>query len=113
MTPGGYLPLNRQSFAGRIPVCCVMTRPRRLRRLSVVISEQAAKPLATCDASLGPSISLCWDNQLVLETLMVSLDMVVLNVLAHRRAKMILSQQNHPIEALVLDGTNKTLRVGV
>ena len=52
-------------------------------------------------------------DDLVVEALMVALQMVMCDVVSNNGAKMVLSQQNHLIEALILDRTNKAFRVRI
>ena len=87
--------------------------PRASSSLSIVISEHSAKTLSTPDAILGPATFLHWEDQLVVETLVIPLQMVMFDVRVNNRAKMILSEGNHPVEAFIFYRSNKTLGVRV
>ena len=80
--------------------------------------EQAAEPLAPND----PAVCVGWfgrsDDQPVLDTLVISLAMVVLDELGDHVPKVSLAERHDPIEALTPDGerTNrsaKALRSGL
>jgi hypothetical protein len=52
-------------------------------------------------------------NQLVAESLVIALNVVMLRIFAHGFAKVTLAQRNNLFEALRLDGANESLGVGV
>ena len=68
----------------------------------------ATAPMASANRSVAIG-SREWLNQLVADSLMVSLDMAVGHGLGYRAPKMPLPQQDHAIEALFLiDRTNRS-----
>ena len=68
----------------------------RSRRVSIVISERSAETLSTSDATVGPLRFPDRADELVIETLMIPLQMIMGDESADTRAEMILSQGNHP-----------------
>ena len=89
------------------------TRWLRLRCLPIIISENPAKTFPTLNAPISAGTVGHFGDQPVVETLVISFQMVMGDVSANGRAKMILSERNDPVEALVLYRTNKPLRVSV
>ena len=65
------------------------------------------------NATFGSEPRAQGDNQLVVEALVVPLQMVMRDVSANNRMKMILSKYNDLVEAFIFYRANKTLRVGV
>ena len=87
------------------------TRPLRLHCFPKVISENSAKALPTLNAPLSAGTVGHFADQPVVETLVISFQMVMSDVSANGRAKMILSERNDPVETIVFYRTNKTLCV--
>ncbi len=85
----------------------------RLRCLTIVVSENPAKAFPTLNAPLIAGPVGHFGDQPVAETLVISFKLVMGDVSANGRAKMILSERNDPVETLVLYRTNKPLRVSV
>ena len=85
----------------------------RLRCVPIIISENAAKTFPALNAPISAGTVGQFGDQPVVETLVISFQMVMGDVSANGRAKMILAERNNPVETLVLYRTNKTLRVSV
>ena len=99
--------------SGSLRSSAVKTRPLSLRCFPKVISENPAKTFPTLNAHLNAATVGHFADQPVVETLVISFQMVMSDVSANGRAKMILSERNDPVETLVFYRTNKTLRVSV
>ncbi len=99
--------------SGSLRSSAVKTRPLRLRCFPKVISENPAKSFPTPNAPLSAGTVRHFADQPVVETLVISFQMVMSDVSANGRAKMILSERNDPVETLVFYRTNKPLRVRV
>src|SRR5262245_30814232 len=52
-------------------------------------------------------------DQRVLEPLMIPLTMIMMDELRHGPSEVALAERNQPVEALLLDGSDKTLRVRI
>ncbi len=102
--------------------------PSRFWKPSIFGRENAAAPLTLpadnnigesrqdapdTERSLSAGSVVHFGDQPVVETLVISFQMVMGDVSANGRAKMILSERNDPVEALVFYRTNKPLRVSV
>ncbi len=57
---------------------------RRLRRVAVVVAQQAAQPFAALHGPARPSDFLATVDELVLQSLVIPLGVVVLQELPHR-----------------------------
>jgi hypothetical protein len=75
-------------------------------RGTVVIVQHATNPLTAANTSLAIG-SLERLNQLVTDALVVPLSMVVGYELGNRASKMSLPEEDHTLEALLLDGPNE------
>ena len=64
----------------------------------------AAQPAVTCDASLTSN------GQLVAETLMWPLDVIVRDIFGNQHAQMSLAKRHHMIQTLGLDRQNEATR---
>jgi hypothetical protein len=84
---------------------------RRLRS-TVVIVQHATNPLTAANAA-SAICSLERLNQLVTDALVVPLGMVVDYELGNRASKMSFPEQDHPLQALLLDRPNESLCVRV
>lgn len=90
------------------------SRRRRLsRRLAVVVSQDAAQPLAAFDLAAGSANFLARLDQLVVEPLVIALQVVVLQVLIDRLAQRRLAEKNYSRQTFVLDRPHKALEVRV
>src|SRR5689334_14770506 len=78
--------------------------------------EQPAKPFAPHDATVSVVVA-CSDElggeAAVANTLMISLPVVVLDILADDLSQMPLAQRDHLAQALLLDRSHEALRVSV
>ena len=108
----GFLRTHHR-VSGSLRSSAVRTRPLRLCCFPKVISENPAKTFPTLNAPLNAGTVGHFADQPVVETLVISFHMVMSDVSANGRAKMILSERNDPVETLVFYRTNKTLRVSV
>ena len=92
--------------------CCPEIRRRGSRGLAVVEAEKTAKTFPTVDLS-NAIRRLRGHNQLVVESLMVSLLVIVLRVLKDRAPQMGLAQRNQAVQAFRLNRKHKSLRESV
>ena len=74
------------------------TRPLRLRCFPIIISEYPAKTFPTLNAPISAGTVGQFGDQPVVETLVISFQMVMDDVSANGRAEMILSERNDPVE---------------
>jgi len=81
------------------------------RRARVVI-EEPAKTLPPTNAA-DRSHRGCAFDQFVTKALVIALAVVVLDELRDRPAEMTFAEQDHPVQALVLDGAHKALGIGI
>ena len=82
------------------------------RRFPMVIPQQAANPFAALDLALCPANFLTWINQLIAQSLMVSLGVIMFQELADSGAKHLLAEENHFQETLSLDTFHEPFDVG-
>ncbi len=81
------------------------------QRPSIVVLEDTAQSFSTLDAAVNVEFVPAILGQLVLETLVVTLEVIVLRVLLHGRPKVALAEWDDLGQTLGLDGTNEPLRV--
>lgn len=82
-----------------------------LRRSSVVVFEQSAQALAADDPAVGTSNRILGLNDFVLEPLMISFGVKVLDVFRHGMAKHLLAEEDYFFQALRLDRPDPSLGV--
>ena len=85
--------------------------PEILRGFAMIIVEQAAQPPATADAAMTTSDAIVRFDQPVTEALMVELFMIMKNELGDGAAQRLLTEEDHPIQAL--DRQNEPFHVSV
>ncbi len=66
------------------------------RRVAVIVSQEAAESLATFDLALRLADFLTWINQLIAQSLMVPLSVIMFQELAGSRAKRRLAEEDEP-----------------
>ena len=74
-----------------------------LRRVSMVVTEHPAESLPTAHAPEGPRAAGQWRDDRIAKSLVIPLRMVVSDVLADRASQEVLTEEDHPVEALRLD----------
>jgi len=85
--------LQDHRVSGSLRSSAVKTRPLRLRCFPKVISENPAKTFPTLNAPLNAGTVGHFAGQPVVETLVISFQMIMSDVSANGRAKMILSER--------------------
>lgn len=83
--------------------------PGDSRGHSVVESEQPAEPFTPADGADGSDRRVGWEGDHVIEALVVSLAVVVLDKVADDAAQMAFTEGDDVPEAFVLDRANKRL----
>jgi hypothetical protein len=83
------------------------------RRPSIVVLENTAESFPTLDAAVNVEFVPPILDQLVLETLVITLKVIVLRVFLHGRPKVALAEWDDLGQTLGLDGANESLRVGI
>ena len=79
----------------------------------MIIVEQAAQPPATADAAMTSSDAIVRFDQPGSEALMVALSVIMKNELGDGAAQRLLTEEDHPIQALALERQNKPFDVSV
>ncbi len=79
----------------------------------MIEAQHSAESLAASHCSGCPGRSAIQLDQLVVETLVVPLPVVVLGELMERPVQRVLAEEDHAIQALFLDGANEPLGVGI
>ena len=79
----------------------------------MVISQQAAEALAAGDLALVVADVVFRCDELVVETLVISLLMIVLDVLLDSVSQRVLAEKDYAVETFLLDRSHKPLGVGV
>ena len=81
--------------------------------ITIVVSKQAAEPLATFDLALRLADFLTWINQLIAQSLMVSFSMIMFQELADSRAKRRLAEEDEPRKGFVLEASHEPFQVWI
>ena len=84
-----------------------------LRRLSIIILKEPAKPLPAGDGPVVDAHLLDGIDQVIAESLMIAFMMIVLHELVDRCSQRLLSEEDHTAQATLFDGAHKPLRVRV
>src|SRR5262245_33596221 len=90
------------------PSLSIVRRPR-LGSAPIEL-QQAAQALIADDLAIANQSTL---DQLVAETLVVAFDVVMREVLLESATEVAFAEQDHPVEALLLDRAHEALCVGV
>ena len=88
-------------------------RETALGCLAVIILEQAAETLAAGDGAIAIADIGFGRDELIAQTLMVSLGMIVRDVLIQRVAERLFADEDHLVEAFFLDRADETFAAGV
>ena len=91
------------------PACA----PELLCGVVMVITEQAAQSLTTSHVSMGTADAFFRFEQRVPEPLMVALSMIMMDELSDGPAQRLLTEEDHPTQALALARQNKPFDVSV
>jgi hypothetical protein len=70
-------------------------------RVAIVVVEEAAQARHFFDGAFASSLTIVYMNYVAIQSLMVSLSVVVLHVLPDRKAKMFLSKENNLVQTLI------------
>jgi hypothetical protein len=87
------------------------TRAMTSRRFAVVEVEHSTEPPAPVYWRIMRSYSRVPVDQFVAEALMISFPVLMVRVFGHRATQRRLPNEDHPIQAFVLDRANKSLRI--
>ena len=102
--PRGRMDTRRNYFAAAAEIS---------RRGAVVIVQHSAQPLAAQHCSRMTRLAFIWHDQPVAETLVVSLAVIVRREFVDRLPQRAFTEEDHPVQAGFLDGSNKALRLGI
>ena len=83
------------------------------RRVAVIVSQEAAESLATFDLALRLADFLTWINQLIAQSLMVPLSVIMFQELADSRAKRRLAEEDEPRKGFVLEASHEPFQVWI
>jgi hypothetical protein len=83
------------------------------RRVAVIVAQQPAYAVSTPHLTAVAPNTWLWGNELVAETLMIPLRMIVAQVLVDRIIQCAFTQHNHLLQGLLLDGAHEPFTVGV
>ena len=81
----------------------------RLCRVTVIVSQETAEPLAALDLALRLADFVTWINQSISQSLMVPLSVIMFQELADSGAKHLLAKEDHFQEAFFLEASHETL----
>ena len=87
--------------------------PELLCGVAVVIAEQAAQSLTTSHLPVRTADAFFRFEQRVPEPLMVALSVIMMDELSDGTAQRLLTEEDHPLQALALDRQNKPFDVSV
>ncbi len=82
-------------------------------RTAVVVVQQAAEPLAAFDLARGSAGLGAQSEQPIVQPLVISLGMVVLQPLADRVSQRLLAEEDHAVDALGFEGPEEALQMRV
>ena len=85
----------------------------RLGSVSIVVVEQPTEPCPTADLAAVSRMRRVGQDQSVAESLVIAFMVIMRNKFLDRLAQRTFSEQNHSIQARLLDGPDESLRVGV
>ena len=83
------------------------------RRPSIVVVEDAAQPFSTADGTVRIGLVAHLLDQLVVESLVIALKVVMLRVFFHGFPKVALAKWDDLGQTLGFDGANESLRVSI
>ena len=78
-------------------------------RRAVIVSQEAAEPRAALDLAPRLADFLTWINQLIAQSLMVPLSVIVFQELADSGAKHLLAEKDHFQETLFFEASHESL----
>ena len=81
------------------------------RRVAVIVSQETAESLATFDPALRLADFLTWINQLIAQSLIVTLSVIMFQELADSRAKRRLAEEDEPRKGFVLEASPEPFQV--
>src|SRR4030095_7941930 len=96
------------AIGGRSIPSCAKTRPMRLRGLAIVELEQAAESLTTLHPACSDHRRL-WRDELVAQTLVRPLFMIMVDKFSYGRPKMPFAEGHHSVQALGLGRLDEPL----
>ena len=79
----------------------------------MVVLQHPAQPLPTLDRGAGLGNRLLREDQLVVQSLVIALAMIMSDELLNRPAQRLLPKQDHALQAGFLDRPDKALGVGI
>ena len=83
------------------------------RRVAVIVSQEAAESLATFDLALRLADFLTWINQLIAQSLMVPLSVIMFQELADSPAQRRLAEEDEPRKGFVLEASHEPFQVWI
>ena|SRR5437879_3205147 len=82
-------------------------------RLTIIVVQQSAQPLAAPDRSRATGVRLFLHDEPVAQPLVVPLAMIMHNKFVDGLPQTAFSEQDHPLQAGFLDGSDKARGVGI
>src|SRR5215472_10769031 len=80
---------------------------------TVIVVQHAAQALPALDLSRASEVAGFWTDELVSQSLMIALAVIMSNEVLNGCPQRLLAEEDHAIQAGLLDGAHKSLRVGV
>ena len=78
----------------------------------VIVVQHAAQALTTLDLSRASEVAGFWTDELVSQPLMVALVVIMSNEVLNGLPQRLLAEEDHAIQAGLLDAAYKSLRIG-
>ena len=75
----------------------------RLRGVAEVAAESSTEPLSAFNLCVQIGRESCRNNQGVLQTLVVALGVIVSKVFPNSQSQLILAEEDHSVQAILLD----------
>ena len=79
--------------------------------MPIVVLKHTTESLSACYQSFGDAHFLTWIDQTITNSLMVPFSMVMFNILVDGESKMFLAKEDHSVETLIFDRSDKSLCV--
>jgi hypothetical protein len=89
------------------------TTPARSGRVAVVVVQHAAQATPPPDSASRPKVARFRADDLVREALMIPLGVIVLHEVLNGRPQGRLAEEDHPVQAGLLDASDKSFRVRI
>ncbi len=85
----------------------------RLCRVTVIVSQETAEPLAALDLALRLADFVTWINQSISQSLMVPLSVIMFQELADSGAKHLLAKEDHSFQRFFLQTQDEKISTAI